>query len=84
MFAAVIEQRRFRGADQPARQRARLDPSALVELAKLRDRLLDHPPSNPNAVHQVPIAMNLPVLLANRVAQVHAPSEPTAVPSKIP
>ena len=79
MFAAVIEQRRFfRGADQPARQRARLDPSALVELAKLRDRLLDHPPSDTNAAHQGPIAMNLPVLLANRMAQVHAPSEPTA------
>ena len=50
LFAAVIEQRRFFGsADQPARQRARLDPSALVELAKLRNRLLDHPPSDTNA-----------------------------------
>jgi len=79
MFAPVIEQRRFfRGADQPARQRARFRPSALVELAKLRDRLLDHPSSDTNNAHQGPIAMNLPVLLANRVAQVHAPSEPTA------
>jgi hypothetical protein len=82
--AAAVEQRRFfRDADQPARKRARLNPSALGELAKLCDRLLDHPPSNPNAAHQAPIAMNLAVLLANRVAQVHAPSEPTAAPSKI-
>ena len=45
MVTAVVEQRRFfRGADQPARQRARLDPPALIEFAKMRDRLLDHPP----------------------------------------
>src|SRR5208282_20821 len=85
LFAAVIEQRRFfRRADQPARQRARLHTSVLVELAKMRDRLLDHPFSNTNAPHQTPIAMNLPVLPANRVAQVHAPSEPTATASKRP
>ena len=52
IFAAVIEQRRFVGsADQPARQCTRLDPSALVELAKLRDCLLDHPSSHTNAAH---------------------------------
>lgn len=85
MFAAVMEQRRvFRRADQPARQRARLHPSVLVEFAKMRDRLLDHPRPNTNAAHQTPIAMNLPVLPANRVAQVHAPSEPTAAQEKIP
>ena len=79
LLAVVIEQRRFFGsADQPARQRARLGPSALVELAKLRNRLLDHPSSDTNAAHQGPIEMNLPVLLANRVAQVHAPFEPTS------
>ena len=84
MLAAVVEQRRFfRDADQPARKRARLHPSVLIELAKVRHRLLDHPPSNAHAAHQAPIAMNLAVLLANRMAQVHAPSEPTAAPSKI-
>ena len=46
LFAAVIEQRRFFGsADQPARQRASLDRSSLVEFAKLRNRL-DHAPSD--------------------------------------
>ena len=76
-FAAVIEQRRlFRGADQPTRKRARLNPSVFIKLAKVRDRPLDHPPSNVNAAHQAPITMNLPILLANRMAQVHAPSEP--------
>src|SRR5271157_4057538 len=85
MVTAVVEQRRFfRGAEQPARQRARLDPPALVELAKMRDRLLDHPPPNPNAAHQGPIAMNLPVLLANRMTQVHASSEPTKGRQKSP
>jgi hypothetical protein len=85
MFAVVVEQRRFfRDADQPARKRARLDSSALIELAKMRDRLLDHPPADPNAAHQAPIAMKLAVLLANRMAQVHAPFEPTTDPSKIP
>ena len=85
MFAAVVEQPRFfRGADQAARKRARLDPSALVELAKVGDRLLDHAPSNPNAAHQTPIAMDLAVLPANRMAQVHAPFEPTESLQKIP
>ncbi len=82
---AVIKQRcLFRGADQTPREHARLDPSALVELAKMRDRLLDHAPRDPNAPHQAPIAMNLPVLPANRMAQVHAPFEPTADRQKRP
>src|SRR5271166_1501302 len=50
----------------------------------MRDRLLDHPPPNPNAAHQGPIAMNLPVLLANRMTQVHASSEPTKGRQKSP
>ena len=74
----------FRRADQPARQRARLNPPVLIELAKLRHRLLNHPPPDTNAAHQTPVAMNLAVLLANRVAQVHAPSEPTSAPRKYP
>jgi len=65
-------------------KRARLDPSARVELAKLRHRLLDHAPSNTNAAHQTPIAMDFPILPANRVAQVHAPSELTESLETIP
>ncbi len=53
--AAVIEQRRLFGcADQPARQRARLDAAVLIELAEMRHRLLNHPPTDPNAAHQPP------------------------------
>ncbi len=75
-LAAVIEQRRFfRNADQPARPRA--PRSVHAHRARQDARLLDHPPSDPNAAHQRPIAMNFPVLPANRVAQIHAPSEPT-------
>jgi hypothetical protein len=69
MLAAIVEQRRLlRSANQSARERPRLNTSMLVELAKLRHRLLDHAPSDTNAAHQPPIAMNLPVLSANRVA----------------
>jgi hypothetical protein len=50
----------------------RVNWTMFIKLAKVRDRLLDHPPPDPNAAHQAPIAMNLPVLLANRMAQVHA------------
>jgi hypothetical protein len=38
----------------------------------MRHRLLDHTSPNAYAPHQAPVAMNLPVLLANRVTQVHA------------
>ena len=55
-----------------ARQRPRLQPASLVELAKLRHRLLDHTTADPHAAHQTPVAMNLAVLLPRRVAQVHA------------
>src|ERR1700722_7283837 len=84
ILTAVVEQRRFlRGADHPPRKRERLDPAMLIELAELRDRLLDHSSANPNAAHQGPIAMDLPVLLANRMAQVHAPFDPTKRRQKI-
>ena len=84
MSAVVVEQRRFfRDADQSARKRARFHPPALVELAEVRHCLLDHAPSNAHTAHQAPITMNLAVLLANRMAQVHAPSEPKAALSKI-
>ena len=47
MLAAVVEQRRFfRDADQSMCKRARLNPPVLIELAEVRHRLLDHPPSN--------------------------------------
>ena len=54
----------------------RLNTSVLIELAKMRHRLLDDAPPDTHAAHQAPIAVDFPVLLANRVAQVHAPSEP--------
>jgi hypothetical protein len=54
----------------------------VVKLAELRDRLLDHPPSDTNVFHEPPVAMDLPVLLANRMRQVHAPSEPTLTTEK--
>ena len=66
MLAAVVEQRRFfRDADQSMCKRARLHPPVLIELAEVRHRLLDHPPSETNAAHQAPIAVNLTVLPAN-------------------
>ena len=83
--AAVIEQRRLlRRADQPARQRPRLNPAVLVKLAKMRHRLLNDATPDANAPHQTPIAVDLPILLANRMAQVHAPSEPVSPRKKIP
>ena len=85
MFAAVVEQLRLLGsADQPARKRSRLNAPVLIELAEMRHRLLDDAPPDTHAAHQPPIAVNLPVLLANRVAQVHAPSEPHRQRKKIP
>jgi hypothetical protein len=56
----------------------------LIEFAELRDRLLNYAPSNPNAAHQSPITMDLPVLFTNRMAQVHAPFDPTQASQKIP
>src|SRR5262245_37589082 len=58
--------------DYMPRQRPRLQPTSLIELAKLGHRLLNDPPANPHAAHKTPIAMNLPVLPPRRVAQVHA------------
>src|SRR5260370_33928218 len=50
----------------------------------MRHRLLDDTTPDTNAAHQTPIAVNLPVLLANRVPQVHAPSAPPPHRKKIP
>ncbi len=83
--AAVVEQLRLLGrADQTPRQRPRLDATVLIELAEMRHRLLNDATTNTNAAHQAPIAMNLAVLLANRVAQIHAPSKPPSQLKKIP
>src|SRR4029078_12494895 len=85
MFAAIIEQWRLLGStDQSARKNSRLNASVLIELTQMRYRLLDDAPPDPHTAYQAPIAMNLSVLLANRVAQVHAPSEPRPQPKKIP
>ena len=74
MILAVFEQLRLmRCADQISCQRARFKPPVLIELAEMRNRLLDHPPTDTNTAHQPPISVDLAVLLANRVAQIHAP-----------
>src|SRR5579862_1714615 len=85
MRAAVVEQRPLlRSTDQPSRNGPGLDHSVLIELAELRYRLLDDTPTDAHAAHKPPVAMNLPVLLANRIAQVHAPSEPIGRQRKYP
>jgi hypothetical protein len=74
MFAAIVEQRCLLGnTDHSARKPSRLNAAMLIKLAKLRHRLLDDATPDTHAAHQAPIAVNLPILLANRVAQVHAP-----------
>jgi hypothetical protein len=62
----------MRRADQMPRQRSGFKATVLVELAKMRHRLLDDAPAHANTAHQPPIPVNLPVLLANRMAQIHA------------
>ena len=85
MLAAFIEQLRlFRRADQPAGQRPRLNAAVLVEFAEMRYRLLDDTTPETNATYQAPIAVSLSILLANRVAQVHAPSDHLGSERKYP
>jgi len=73
-FGAVREKLRlFRRADQTARKRPCFKATALIELAKLRHRLLNDAPTDTNAAHQAPIAMDLPVLFANRIAKTTQP-----------
>src|ERR1700675_2786959 len=50
----------------------------------MRHRLLDDAPPHPHAAHQPPVAVDLPVLPANGVAQIHAASQPHSKPKKIP
>ena len=71
--AAIVEQLRLLGgANQAARECPGLELAVLVELAQLRYRLLNHPPPDAHAAHQAPVPVNLAVLLARSVAQVHA------------
>src|SRR5262249_10185199 len=60
------------------------NPPILIKLTKLRYRLLNDAPTDTNAAHEAPIAVGLPVLPANRVAQIHVASEPHPTPKKIP
>jgi Uncharacterized protein conserved in bacteria (DUF2130) len=53
------------------RKRPRLNPTVLVDLAEMRHRLLNDTTPNANAAHQLPIAVNLPVLAQCRVPQIH-------------
>jgi hypothetical protein len=85
LLAVITEQLHlFGAANQPTRQRPRLQPPLPVELTEMGHRLLNDATTDTNAAHKAPIAVNLPVLFANRMAQIHAPSEPTAPPKKIP
>jgi len=67
----------FRRADQMPRKRTCLDLAVLIKLAEMCHRLLNDTPTDAHAAHQSPGAVHLTVLLANRMAQVHAPAEPS-------
>ena len=57
-------------------QRPGFNTATPIELAELRHRLLNDAATDTDAPHQAPVAMNLPVLLSSRVAQIHAPFGP--------
>ena len=57
------------------RQRPRFKATAFIKFAKMRHRLLNDATTYPNAAHQPPIAVNLPVLANCRVPQIHAPNQ---------
>src|SRR6516165_6746094 len=83
--AVVIKQLRPLGnADQMSRQCPCRHTALFIQFTEMRNHLLNHTPTDADAANKAPIAMNLPILLANRVAQIHAPSEPIAPPNKIP
>jgi len=82
---AIVEKLRlFRSADQPAREGPRYQAPLLIELAKLRYRLLNDSTPNTNATNKTPVTVGLSVLLANRMAQIHAPSEQIVRSRKYP
>jgi hypothetical protein len=62
-------------ADQPTRNGTGFNAAMFVKLSEMRHRLLNDAPANAHAANKAPIAMNLPVLLANRMAQIHAPNQ---------
>ena len=57
------------------RKRTCLDLAVLIKLAEMCHRLLNDTPPDAHAAHQSPGAVHLAVLLANRMAQVHAQTE---------
>jgi hypothetical protein len=70
MLFAVLEQAGLLGrADQMARQRSRLEPSSLIKLAKLRNRLLNDTATDPDAAHKTPIARFLAMRTGARCAR---------------
>src|SRR5881394_2734909 len=74
MLAAILKKlRSFRSANQMTRKCPRVDATAGVKLAEMRNCLLDNTPAHPHAAHQPPITVDLPALLHRRVAQIHAP-----------
>src|SRR5271169_6904915 len=85
-LAAVVKQPGLLGStDQAACQRPRHQPTALIEFAELRYRLLNDPPPDADAAHQTPVTMDLAVFLAGRVAQIHCTrSQPTSPQKKTP
>jgi hypothetical protein len=52
----------FRGADQTACQRPRLDATVFIELAEMRNSLLNDTTTDTHAAHKAPVAVNLAVL----------------------
>ena len=76
MRAAVVEQLLlFRAADQTACQRPRLDATVFIELAEMRNSLLNDTTTHTHAAHKAPVAVNLAVLPYRRVTQVHASNQ---------
>src|SRR5258708_29048224 len=66
-------------------ERACFKAAMLIEFTELRYSLLNDSSTHPHAAHQRPVPMNLAILLAGRVAQVHGVlSEPTITQKKIP
>ena len=73
---AIVKQPGLLGrTNQVPCKRACLDLAALIKLAEMCDRLLNDTPPDTHAAHQAPITVDLPVFLANHVAQIHAPSQ---------
>src|SRR5438105_12230674 len=61
-----------RVASDAARERLRASPAIRIEFAQLRHRLLHDLAAVTHRTNQLPVHMRLAVLLASRMAQVHA------------